>query len=217
MSCHLRLSQYTPLDARKLHLLQFVQNILKDNPSQNICTSKVRFILKYPNKTAVYRLGLYRGFQLFDNARQVGRMNCRTHIAWLLPSTALALIFSGFVSSGQQSGNGKYNQKYPAKGGGFGKSVGKSKGNPPGANKGGSKGGSSGGTVPGVSRPTITLSIVRLRLRSFRTSQSRRLPPSRPAMSAISGVRFQRAASTSKTGGGQSSAKGNSGQGKSNP
>ncbi len=144
-------------------------------------------------------------------------MNRHTHIAWLLPGMALALIFSGLVTSGQQSGNGSYNQKYPAKGGGKGKSVGKATGQPPGANKGGSKGGSAGGSGPGVSRPTITLSMVRLRLRSFRTSQSRRLPPSRPAMSAISGVRFQRAASTSKTGGGQSSAKGNSGQGKSNP
>jgi len=148
-------------------------------------------------------------------------MNNRTHIAWLLPIMALAMIFSGLVTSGQQSGNGNYNQKYPAKGGGWGKYVGKQKGNQSGANKGGSKGGSVGGSGPGVTRPTITLSIVRLRLRSFRTPQIRRMPPSRPTMSAINGARFQRGAATSnKAVGGQSvqtSAKGNSGQAKSSP
>ena len=142
-------------------------------------------------------------------------MNNRTQIAWWLPIMALAMVFSDFVSSGQQSGKGGYNQKYPAKGGGWGKNVGQQKGNPSGSNKGGSVGGSG----PGITRPTITLSIFRLRLRSFRTPQVRRMPPTRPTMSAINGARFQRgAAKSNKAVGGQSgqtSTKGNSGQGKS--
>ena len=50
----------------------------------------------------------------------------------------------------------------------------------------------SSGGGSNVSRPGISMPVVRLRLRGLRTPLNRTLPPSRPAMSAISGVRFQR-------------------------
>ena len=53
-----------------------------------------------------------------------------------------------------------------------------------------------GGNVP---RPGITMPVVRLRLRGLRTPLNRRLPPSRPAMSAISGARFRRGLTTAST------------------
>ncbi|MBR90467.1 MAG: hypothetical protein CMO66_04240 [Verrucomicrobiales bacterium] len=53
----------------------------------------------------------------------------------------------------------------------------------------GGGGGGSGIVIP--TRPA-TLSTVRLRLRLLRTPLNRRLPPARPAMSAISGARFMR-------------------------
>ena len=57
---------------------------------------------------------------------------------------------------------------------------------------------SSGGNN-NVPRPGITMPVIRLRLRGLRTPLNRRLPPSRPAMSAISGARFQRGLTTTST------------------
>lgn len=130
-------------------------------------------------------------------------MNRRTHIAWLVPGVVLAWVLSALVTSGQQSqnqksgGNGSYKQKYPTKNG-KGKNVPKFKGKN--SNTNSKKGTSGGGGSITIPQPTIiTFSTFRLRLRGFRTPMNRRMPPSRPAMSAISGARFQQPAVSATT------------------
>ena len=125
-------------------------------------------------------------------------MKSHTHVAWLVPGVVLAMVLSALVTSGQQSqnqnsgGSGSYKQKYPTKNG-KGKNVPKAKGKKFNSNT--KKGTSSGGGSITIPQPTIiTFSTFRLRLRGFRTPMNRRMPPSRPAMSAISGARFQHSA-----------------------
>ena len=128
-------------------------------------------------------------------------MNRHIHIALLLPGMVLAWVLSGLVTSGQQSQNqqsGGNKQYYPTKSGGKGKVVTNYKGGPTNANNN-TKVGSSGGGGVIIPRPTITFSPYRLRLRRLRTPMNRRLPTSRPAMSAISGARFQRGLTTAST------------------